>query len=192
MNANPSPPAKATRLASEVARPLKLSNRALQLLTPSATPRQFFESLVSASLPDDAIRFLAAALPRREAIGWGLLCLKELIPKPLGAAGEKAIVAVEAWLKSPTETNRQAAGMAADAAGYDTAAGNLAAAVFWSGGSLTPPHLPPVPPRDDLTGTAVVGALMLASGIAASGPDPAKASCVALGAQVASGRLKVF
>jgi hypothetical protein len=184
-------PAKATRLANEVARPLTLSERAVGLLTPTLTPRQYFDRLASVPLPDDAIRFLAAALPKREAVGWGLLCLKELLVKPLEAPAAKALAAAEAWVKDPSEANRQAAGAAAEAAGYGTPGGCLAAAAFWSGGSLAPPHLPPVPPRDDLTGSAVTGAIVLAAAQAEPGLEPAKARGLALGADVATGKVKV-
>jgi hypothetical protein len=192
MNAAPSAVPKPARLASDVARPLSLSDKAVQLLTPTLSPRQFFDTLVAAQLLDDAIRFLAAALPKREAVGWSVQCVKDAIPKPLEPAAAKALAVAEAWVKEPSEANRQAAGAAADVAGYGTAMGCLAAAAFWSGGSLTPAHLPPVPPRDDLTGTAVTGAILLASASATAGPDPAKVKYVAMGGDVASGRLKVY
>ena len=80
---------------------------------------------------------------------------------------------------------------AANVAGFGTPAGCLALAAFWSGGSLSAPNLPPVPPKDELTGTAVAGAIMLASIIATAGAEPAKAKFLTLGADVASGRVKV-
>jgi hypothetical protein len=171
---------------------LPLSKEALQLLAPAMTPRRFFDLLAATPLLDDAIRFLAAALPKREAVGWGAACVKDVFPKFAEPNEAKALTAAEAWTKDPSEGNRQTAGTAAEAAGYDTAPGCLAAAAFWSGGSLAPPHLPAVPPRDDLTGNGVTGAILLASAAAAAGPDPAKAKFIALGADVASGRVKVY
>jgi hypothetical protein len=192
MNATPTASAKPTRLASDVARPLSLSEHAVQLLSPTLTPRQFFDALAAARLDDDAIRFLAAALPKREAVGWGVLCVKDAIGKPVEPAVSKALAAAEAWVKDPSETNRRNAESAAEAAGYGTATGCLAAAAFWSGGSLTPAHLAPVPPKDELTGTAVVGAILLASAVAPAGPGPAKAKFLAIGGDIASGRVKVY
>jgi hypothetical protein len=183
---------KPTRLAFDVARPLSLSERAVQLLTPTLTPRQFLDALMAAQMPDDAIRFLAAALPKREAIGWGILCLKNVLAKPFEPAAAKALIAAEAWVKDPSEPNRRSSETAAETAGYGTAPGLLAAAVFWSGGSLTAPNMAPVPPRDDLTGTAVAGAILLASILAPTGPEPAKAQFLALGSDIASNRLKAF
>ncbi len=188
---NPTAQPKPTRLAVDVARPVKLSEPAQKLLNPTLTPRQYFDLLAAAPLTDDAVRFLAAALPKREAVGWGVVCLKELLPKPLPPADAKALASAETWVKDPSEGNRRAAGAAAEVAGYGTPAGSLAAAAFWSGGSIAPANLDPVPPRDDLTGIAVAGALILAAAVAPVGTDPAKMRCVSLGAEVASGRVKV-
>jgi hypothetical protein len=187
------PPATTpARLAADVAKSVKLSDAAIKLLTPTHTPRQFFDALAAVpALADDAIRFLAAALPKREAVWWGVLCVKDALPKPTDPVAAKAVATAEAWAKEPSETNRRAAEAAANGAGYGTAAGSLAAAAFWSGGSLNPPHLPPVPPKAELTGVAVAGAVLLASAAAPASPAPAKAKFVALGADVASGKLKV-
>jgi hypothetical protein len=187
------PPATTARLAVDVAKSVRLSDAALKLLTPAFTPRQFFDALaVVPALADDAIRFLATALPKREAVWWGVLCVKDALPKPADPVAAKAVASAEAWAKDPSEANRRAAESAANAAGYGTAAGSLAAAAFWSGGSLNPPHLPVVAPKPELTGVAVAGAVLLASSVAAAGPAPAKAKFVALGGEVASGKLKVF
>src|SRR2546423_1326844 len=67
------PPA---RPAAEVAAAVSLSDNARALLPPALTARQFLDALAAAPLPDDAIRFLAAALPKREAVWWGVLCAR--------------------------------------------------------------------------------------------------------------------
>jgi hypothetical protein len=187
----PAAPARPqTRLAAEIARPLTLSDQAKILLAPAATARQFFDALVGAALPEDAIRFLAAALPRREAVAWGYTCVKAALPKTLPEPAAKALAAVEAWLKDPSEANRRAAGAAAELAGYGTASGCLAAGAFWSGGSLAPPNLPPVPPRDDLTGQAVAGALLLAAVTDLPTAAATRQKFLAAGAEVAAGKQK--
>lgn len=184
------PPAKPVRLAAEVAKPLSLTDGAAKLLAPALTPRQFFDALAAVpALADDAVRFLAAALPKREAVWWGALCVRDAVPKP-GPEAANAIAAAEAWARDPSEANRRAAEQAAGAAGYGTPPGCLAGAAFWSGGSLAPPNLPPVPPKDELTATAVAGAVLLAAVAAPTGPEQAKARFLALGAEVASGRAK--
>jgi hypothetical protein len=167
-----------------------LSEPAAKLLAPQLTPRQFFDIIAAVpALADDAIRFLASALPKREAVFWGILCVKHAIAKPAPEAA-KAIAAAEAWVKDQSESTRRAAESAAEAAGYSTPAGCLAAASFWSGGSIAPPHLAPVPPKDELTASAVAGAILLASIAAPGGPELAKAKFVSLGADVASGKVR--
>ena len=181
---------KAPRLAADVAKSVKLSDAAMKLLTPALTPRQFFDALAAVpALADDAIRFLAVALPKREAVWWGVLCVKEALPTPVDVDA-RAIACAEGWAKEPSEGHRRSAETAANAAGYGTAAGSLAAAVFWSGGSIAPANLPPVAPREELTGVAVAGAVLLASAGARDGPEAAKARFVALGAEVAAGKRK--
>lgn len=188
---NPAPPAaKPARLAVDVAKSVPLSDPAAKLLTPQLTPRQFFDVLApNPALADDAIQFLAAALPKREAVWWGLLCAKNSSLKATPEAA-KAIAAAEAWVKDPSEANRRVAENAANLAGHGTSAGCLAAAAFWSGGSLLPAHLPPTPPKDELTGTAVAGAILLATVATPPNPAAAQAKFIALGGDVAAGRSK--
>ncbi len=178
------------RLAADLAKPLPLSDAAKAVLAPAHTPRQFFGALAAhPPLAEDAIRFLAVALPKREAVGWALACVRAATPKPSPEAA-RALAKVEGWVKEPSEANRRACEAAAEAAGFGTAPGCLAGAAFWSGGSLSAPHLPPVPPRDDLTATAVTAAILLA---AVGDPDRApahRAKFVALGGDVAGGKLK--
>lgn len=171
------------RLAAELAAPLPLSEAALALLAPAQTPRQFFDALAARpALAEDALRFLAAALPKREAVMWAVACVRSVLPKPAPDAA-KALLAADAWVKDPSEANRRACEAAAQAVGHGTAPGCAACAAFWSGGSLSAPHLPPVPPADNLTAIAVTGAVLLA------GPAPdARAKFLALGSEIASGK----
>ena len=86
------PTPQATRLAVDVAKNVKLSDAATKLLTPALTPRQFFAALADVpTLADDAIRFLAMALPKREAVLWGLICVKGARPKPADGVAVKAV-----------------------------------------------------------------------------------------------------
>ena len=180
------PPA---RPAADVARPLALSDAGRALLTPAATTREFFDALAAAGLAEDAIRFLAVALPKREAVWWGCGCVAEAAaPKP-GPAVD-ALAAAGAWVKDPTEATRRAAGDAADRAGYDTPAGCLAGAAFWSAGSLTAANLPPAPPAPELTGKGVAAALLLAAVADPRAAAAARARFLAAGADVAAGKSK--
>ena len=180
--------ARPVRGAADLAKPLALSDAAKALLTPEHTPRQYFDVLAAQpALAEDAIRFLAVALPKRESVGWALACVRAAVPKP-SPAEAKAIASAEAWVKDPSEVNRRACGNAAEGAGHGTAPGCLANAAFWSGGSLSAPHLPPAPPRDDLTAIAVTAAVLLAAVIDPANAPAHRSRFVALGADIASGR----
>ena len=184
----PAAPGRPTRFATDLAKPLPLSDAAKALLRPDQSARQYFDALAQhPALAEDAIRFLAAALPKREAVLWALACVRSVLPKPSPEAA-KALACADAWVKDPSDANRRACGAAAEAAGHGTAPGCLADAAFWSGGSLSAPHLPPVPPRDDLTAAGVTGALLLAAVTDPARAPEARTNFVALGAEVASGR----
>jgi hypothetical protein len=151
------------RTAADVAKPLSLSDEARAALTPGQSPRQYLDALLLLAKHQDAIRFLAAALPKRESVWWACLCLREALSSPLLAPAKNALEAAERWVIDPREPQRRTAHDAAEAAGWGTATGCAAAAAFWSSGSLAPANLPAVPPRDDLTAQGVAGALLLAA-----------------------------
>lgn len=108
----------------------------------------------------DAVRLLAHALPPREAIRWAADCAKGSADSAPAAA---ALASVEAWLTDSGEPNRRACGEAAVVAGYATASGAAALAVFLSGGSIAPTDRPAVPPGEHLTSRAVANAVILAA-----------------------------
>ncbi|MCI0703528.1 MAG: hypothetical protein L0241_20805 [Planctomycetia bacterium] len=179
-----------TRLAVDLAKTLPLTDAAKSLITPTLSARQFFDMLAAQpQLAEDAIRFLAVALPKREAVWWALLCVRSALLKPPPEA-LKAISAAEGWVKQQTEASRRACGEAAELAGHGTAGGCLADAAFWSGGSLTPAHLAVIAPREDLTSIAVAAAILLAAVIDPENAVANRAKFVALGLDVANGKLK--
>ena len=174
------------RLARDVAKPLPLSPEAVALLTPELTPRAYLDRLATAELTTDALRLLAAALPKAEAVWWGCRCAEAVLDSPLPLE-VRAVTVAKRWAAAPTEENRLAGRDAAELAGWDSAAGCLAGAAWFAGGSLSPPGLPVVAPRDDLTAQAVAGALLLLIA-----HDPQRAAAVsakflALGRAVAAG-----
>ena len=63
----------------------------------------------------------------------------------------------------PSDDNRRACWPAAEAAEIGSPAGCTAMAAFFSGGSLSLPNLPAVPPGEEFTGRMAAGALMLAA-----------------------------
>jgi hypothetical protein len=151
------------KTAADVCNNFPLSDEAKPLLRDGMTPKQFLDTLLEKKQFQTAITFLAHALPKREAIWWGLQCAR-------GAAGANpppkiagALQASEKWVTNPCEDFRRPAMPASEAAEMSTAAGCLAAAVSWTGGSLGPPNVPSIPPGEFLPARGVVGAVMLAA-----------------------------
>jgi hypothetical protein len=178
--------------AVDVCEHFDVAPEAKVLLGPKASPREFLEALTTKRQFQTAIRFLAHALPPREAVWWGSLCVKHVAGEVLPPAEAAALKAAVVWVLDPTEANRSAAKAPAEAAGIETPAGGLATAAMWTGGSLTPPmpKVPPVVPGPYLPAKGVTGAVLLASIKAAgSGIEETQRRFVDLGIGVAEGRV---
>jgi hypothetical protein len=159
------------KTAAELAGQLELSEAAGAMLRDGIAPAEYLDLLMAGGQWADAIRLLALALPKREAVWWACGCARKASPAPSPAA-EAALAAAEAWVAEPTEERRRVAFPAAEKAQFGTPAGCAALAVFLSGGSLAPPEIAAVPPAEDLTGKTVAGAVLLAGVIT----EPEKAS----------------
>lgn len=165
-----------------------LSDAARALPMTELSPGDFIEQLCAGGLWADAIRFLAHALPKREAIWWACLAARAALGSEAPPRQMAAIAATEAWVYQPTEENRRAAMAAGDVAGNDSPARWAAIAAFWSGGSLTASDAPAVSPGERLTAMAVAGAVQ----IAAVQQEPQRAeekyrSLIAQGLDIANG-----
>jgi hypothetical protein len=175
--------------AAEICQHFDLKEEARPLLCDSLTPREFLDALLANRQYQAAIPFVAHALPQREAVWWGCLCLRHVSKVPLPPAEEAACKAAVQWVLEPTEENRRAAKAPGQAAGMGTPAGTLALAACWTGGSLSPPNLPTVPPSPFMTAKGVAGAVLLA-GTKADPPTipDTQRLFVELGIDVAAGR----
>lgn len=165
------PLVKVTRSAAEICALFPLSPEGRAVLHPALSPAEFLDRLCAGGLAIDAIRFLAHALPRREAVWWACLSARSVVD---GAAPAEthAVETAEAWVYHPDEEHRRAAAAAADAVGNSESPARWAAtAAAWSGGSLAPPEAPVVPPAETLTAQAAAGAVLLAS----VKPEPGRA-----------------
>jgi len=164
----------------------------MALLRPEMHPLEFVALLMEKALYPDAVRFIAHALPKREAVWWGWVCARRAAgdnPQPKIKA---ALDATEKWIAQPSEDNRRGAMAAAQKAELGTAAGCAGLAAFFSGGSLAPPEAPVVPPGEFLTAKAVSGAVIFAA--VAKEPERAPErfkSFVAQGVEV-SNRVKIW
>jgi hypothetical protein len=148
--------------AATLAAKVQLGDEALALLQPQWTARQYLEALLSAGHLRDAIRYLAWALPRREAVWWACQCVSAAVPPEEGSPNAEALEAAQRWASSATEDHRRAAFAAGEAVNFETPAGLAALAAFWSGGSQAPPKLPAVLPAEHLCPNAVSNAVLLA------------------------------
>jgi hypothetical protein len=176
------------KTAADVSKHFPLGEDAKKLLNDKQTPGQFLETMLAKQLHEDAVRFLAHALPKQESVWWACVCARQCQAPNAPAGLTAAIQTAEKWVADPNEENRRAAQTAAEAAGIGTPAGCAAMAAFWSGGSLAPPNVPAVPPGEHLTAHGVACAVMLA----AVSTEPEKApekfrKFLATGVDVASG-----
>lgn len=169
-----------------------LSDAGRALARPDLDPRTYVGQLLAAEHFADAVRVVAYALPKREAIWWAWYCARKSAPADPPPPVRTALDATERWIAQPTEEHRRIMMAIAEHADVGTPAGCTALAVFFSGGSIAPPEAPPVPPGDFVTAQLVAGAVTLAS--VAIEPEKAPETYrafVAVGVDVAN-RIELF
>jgi uncharacterized protein DUF6931 len=170
---------------SALAAVAELGEEAMALLRHDMHPLDFVALLMEKALFPDAVRFIAHALPKREAVWWAWVCARRSSGENPPQKIKSALDATEKWIAQPNDGNRRLAMAAAQKAELDTAAGCAGLAAFFSGGSLAPPDAAPVPPGEFLAAKAVSGAVIFA----AIGKQPERAperfrSFVAQGVEV--------
>ena len=142
-------------------------NRELRdTISPVASPAELISDWLNQQQFNEVVTLLCHALPAREAIWWGCLCVRMVsnsARNALPADQQQALEAAECWVQEPTEANRRIAEVRAKKAELECAAGWLAQSVFWSGGSITPVDAPASPAPDYLYSHAVAGAICLAA-----------------------------
>ncbi|HVA48806.1 MAG TPA: hypothetical protein VNH11_20740 [Pirellulales bacterium] len=151
------------KTAAEICARFELGEQAKLLPREGIAPAAFLERLIGERQFLDAVRFLAYALPKREAIWWAARCARLVAGAASTPEQQSALEVTERWCAQPSEELRRAAMAASEKAQLKTPAGCVALAVFFSGGSLAPPDVPVVPPADDLTARTVAGAVLMAA-----------------------------
>ena len=121
------------------------------------------DRLEAAGLAAEAVRVLAHALRKREAVWWACVCTTTTTPGDLSEPDRLARETAELWVRQQTDSLRRAAMSYAEAAGCMTAEAWTGIAAFWSGDSTAPVGQPATPPLPDQTGTAVAAAVTLAA-----------------------------
>jgi len=163
--------AQANSKVADIAAVAELSEEAMGLLRPEIAPTDYVALLMSKKLYADAVRFVAHALPKREAVWWGWISAKRAAGADPPPKIKASLEAPEKWIAQPDDESGRAAMAAAKEAQTTTAAGCAGMAAFFSGSSLGPAHVPPIPPGEFLTAKAVTGAVIYA----AVGKDPVNA-----------------
>ncbi len=181
----------AAATAAEVCACFDLKPEARPLLRDGMGPREFVDALMAKKQYIAAIDFVAHALPAREAIWWGCLCLQHASGGNLSALDKAACKAAVQWVMQPTEVNRAATQAPAQEVGLVTPAGQLAMAANQTGGNIAPPNAPAMAPPPFASAKAVAGAIKMVTAKA----DPVnivetQRLFVELGVGVAEGRFR--
>jgi hypothetical protein len=159
-------------ISAQIAGAAELGEEAHALLKENQPPREYLEALRVQGHLEDAVRFLAYSLPKREAVWWAWVCARRASgAEPAAPKVQAVLTATEKWISQPTDENRRAVMPAAEAAGIGTAAGCAAMGAFFSGGSIAPPDAPPVPPGPYLTAKFVATSIVVSA--VATEPDKA-------------------
>jgi hypothetical protein len=112
--------------AEVLAHRAKLSDAARRLLEASRTAPQYAERLLAAEHYEDAVKFLAHALPRRAGTWWGCLTLWRLAGPDLAPQERDRLGAAVAWVLEPSDDHRRAAARQGEQSDYATPAAWLA------------------------------------------------------------------
>jgi hypothetical protein len=148
--------------AAEICARFSLKQEASALLRSGMSPEEFAEALVAGKQYITGIDFMAHALPARDAVWWGCLCLQHAYGDNLPPAEREACRAAVQWVVQPTDSNRAAVLVPAQMAGVASVAGGLAMAVYQTGENVAPPHMPPAAPQPFAPAKAVAGAIKMA------------------------------
>jgi hypothetical protein len=143
--------------ASEITRNYTLKKELEPLLADEPSPLQFLDRLLfeEKHVPE-AVDFLVYALPKREAVWWGCLCVELFLDVAvLREERRQALRSVVRWVMEPTEEHRRATEAPAKVVGPTLPSGSLALAVFESGGSIQPPDRPAIEPHPLATAQGV-------------------------------------
>jgi uncharacterized protein DUF6931 len=185
-------PRVTAKRAREICAHYRTGDEARALLASDPGPHAFLQALVQQQRHGDAIRFLAHALPAREAVWWGALCLWRAADSradKLPSVQREALRASVVWVLEPSEEHRRGAEKAGRQATLECAAGCFAMAAFWSGGNMAKPGLPPVPAPPFASAKSVGGGILLASVLKGGLPSTNyQQRFVELGVQIADGK----
>ena len=150
------------KTAAEVCAQFSLRPDAKVLLRNGMSPREFIDALASGKQYVTGMDFMAHALPPRESIWWGALCLQYACGDNLSPLERTALHCVVHWILQPVEQVRLAAKGPADAVGPMSPSGALALAVYQTSANGAPGKSVAVLPKLGAPAKAVANAVKLA------------------------------
>lgn len=161
-----------------------------ELAATAKTADALIDELAKQGKVHDALRLRAHLLPKRQAVWWGCLCVREDVDDSLPPAQVAAMEAAEDWVREPDEEHRRIAEKRSEEAKYSGVGATLALSAFWSDGSIAPEGNQDVLADERLTSQGVAAALISA----AYHGDPAKAAkrteaFLAKGKDMANGKI---
>ncbi len=115
--------------AEAICKRFSLPPMAEKRLRTGMTPRDFVDALLEGKQYLAAVDFIAHALPQREAIWWGCLCLQHASGGRLSTVERTACKAAVQWILSASPETRAAAKAPGEAGGQNSPGGLLAMAV---------------------------------------------------------------
>ena len=121
----------------------------------------FAQRLLVSPTPEEAITFMAQLFARRVSIWWGHECLRYL-HRLLDPLDQEMMGMCANWVAAPDEANRLQIAQRVENCATRSPGVWLAMAASWSGGSMSPPDTPVVPPPRFLTGRGVNAAVLSA------------------------------
>lgn len=175
--------------AAEICARFTLSKEARALIREGMGPGPFIEALFADKQYIAGIEFLAHALPPREAVWWGCLCLQHACGKDMSSPDNAAARAAVEWVLQPSDNTRVGAKAQGEAAGRASIAGALAIAAYQTGPVFAVPGGPTAPVPPFAAAKSIANAVKLAC--TKSGPlrvIETQKSFVELGLGVANGR----
>lgn len=153
------------------------------------SPIDFLKSLMLRAELDDAVRFCALLLPRREAVWWACGCARSLLGKVPPDKAEP-LLAAEAWVQQPETERREAALRIGTHGDSDDPLTWIALAAGWAGGMLFSHPERPIPMPPFMTARAARLAVQLGAGAVDRNERPARLrACVAEGIRLADAGL---
>ena len=150
-------------LAAEICSRFVLKKEARSLLCEGMGPREFMDALLANKQYITGIDFVAHALPLREAVWWGCLCVQHACGSSLSPSERKTCAAAAQWVLEPTKENCAATHAPAQTAEPASTTGRLARAVSQIDGTFVSPNSPPVSPVPFAPAKEVAVAVKLAS-----------------------------